>query len=669
MKRVVAALLLALASAVTAQQTTNNLLSGTWSGAAVYTGTGAGFSGGNVAGYNSSTNTIYFGYSQSTVSQTIAINNALSGSGVQVSGINYGFSYLNEGTSAGTLSSTIRITSNTGATLQTYTQSHGTTSGWTAYARTQTFASPYDLANVGNASMSFTGKDNRFWAGYYGPRVSNPYMTLNYTVDPCVGNPRYSSSCPGYNVDMWSTGDLTSVNGTTFAINQALGFGNTGVRVHSVTWGYDYSIGGRWCSGWNFLGICFNWSDSSVTGNVVVNNNNNQVIVSDNNTTAGENISGSFRREVLLGNTSPNVSGLGNASIGLSTTGIASATPYMGFNFTPDICTTDPLVNAQCPGYAAALFTQQCNANQLSDPQCPGYAQAYMSQQCSLNTLYNPACPGYAVAYLNYQCSINPLYATQCPGYAQAYFNQQCTNDPLYSNQCPGYAQAYFNQQCNLNGLYSQQCPNYGEAYAKKNLLNQPVAATTTSTAPLAESTPSTITSATGDATVDKAIVAPTTTATPASPTAAVQLVQAPSTTTPETVTTREKKTETTTVSQASSSEKTQPTARQQLAERRMEAAKREAVEKGKNLANDMGKAADMESQKQIQNIVIEAMGYTPGFDAYSKALVPDAVGYKPFTIYNNQTTVDNQRVGRGLFGPADRIHTELVESQYNRGK
>ena len=69
------------------------------------------------------------------------------------------------------------------------------------------------------------------------------------------------------------------------------------------------------------------------------------------------------------------------------------------------------------------------------------------------------------------------------------------------------------------------------------------------------------------------------------------------------------------------------------------------------------------------QNIVIEAMGYTPGFDAYSKALVPDAVGYKPFTIYNNQTTVDNQRVGRGLFGPADRIHTELVESQYNRGK
>ena len=108
--------------------------------------------------------------------------------------------------------------------------------------------------------------------------------------------------------------------------------------------------------------------------------------------------------------------------------------------------------------------------------------------------------------------------------------------------------------------------------------------------------------------------------------------------------------------------------ARQELAERRQEAAKKEAVEKGKNLANDMGKAADMESQKQVQNVVLQAMAFVPGFDAYGRATVPDAKGYKPFTVYNGQTNVDNRRLGLGLYGPSDRLHNDLIESQYNRG-
>ena len=97
-------------------------------------------------------------------------------------------------------------------------------------------------------------------------------------------------------------------------------------------------------------------------------------------------------------------------------------------------------------------------------------------------------------------------------------------------------------------------------------------------------------------------------------------------------------------------------------------AAKAAAVEKGKNLANEMGKVADMESQKQVQNVVLQAMAFVPGFDAYGKVTIPDVAGYKPFTVYNNQKTVDNARLGRGLFGATDRVHNEMVESQYNRG-
>jgi hypothetical protein len=119
----------------------------------------------------------------------------------------------------------------------------------------------------------------------------------------------------------------------------------------------------------------------------------------------------------------------------------------------------------------------------------------------------------------------------------------------------------------------------------------------------------------------------------------------------------------------AQGGEKPKPTARQELAERRQAAAKAEAVEKGKNLAKDMGKVADMESQKQIQNVVIQAMGFTPGFEKYGTANVPDGKAYRPYTVYNNQSNVDNRKLGWGLFGPTDNVHTQMVDSQYNLGK
>ena len=56
-------------------------------------------------------------------------------------------------------------------------------------------------------------------------------------------------------------------------------------------------------------------------------------------------------------------------------------------------------------------------------------------------------------------------------------------------------------------------------------------------------------------------------------------------------------------------------------------------------------------------------MGFTPGFDAY-KVMIPDVAGYKPYSIYGNQKTVDN-RSARRLFGGTDQLHNEMVNSQY----
>ena len=385
-------------------------------------------------------------------------------------------------------------------------------------------------------------------------------------------------------------------------------------------------------------------------------------------------------------------------------------------------CTISALYDPSCPGYQAAYVTQQCSINPLYDSSCPGYANAYHEQQCSLNSLYATNCPGYAAAYLQLQCTANPLYSTTCEGYAAAYHNQQCsisalyaadcpgyaaafktqqcTANPLYATDCPGYATAYFNQQCGLNALYDRSCPGYAAAYATKMILEQQNIASTVATAGVIASTaPTNTTSSTttpttssdgttrvalvADNNVNNVITSTSTSASPTAPAAAVQLnAPAPAQNSPTASAPppaekkqEEKKAEGGQPSQSGpqggqqEQKSDQPkTARQELQERRQEAAKAKAVEQGKDLANNMGKAADMEQQKQIQNVVIQAMGFTPGFDAY-KVTIPDVAGYKPYSVYGNQRNVDNRRLGYGLFSPTDNLHKEMINSQYQQGK
>jgi hypothetical protein len=151
--------------------TSPNLLT-TPTGVVNYTGTGQGYSGGSTPGYNSTNNTIYFGYTQSQVAYTYAFSQALQNSGMNIIGYNYGWSYLNEGTTAGNLSAVVNFAGTSSASLHYKSWSLGTTSGWTSISGTETFANSGLLAsNIANFTLTFNGKDNRFWAGYYGPQV------------------------------------------------------------------------------------------------------------------------------------------------------------------------------------------------------------------------------------------------------------------------------------------------------------------------------------------------------------------------------------------------------------------------------------------------------------------------------------------------------------------
>ena len=383
------------------------------------------------------------------------------------------------------------------------------------------------------------------------------------------------------------------------------------------------------------------------------------------------------------------------AAVDLCTVSPTSSPSCPGY--TDAMCAANPLYSSSCPGYAEAYFTQQCSSNPLYDSACPGYATAYYSYQCSINTLYHTGCPGYAQAYFDQQCGLDPLYNQDCPGYADAYYVQQCTASPLYDSGCTGYAQAYFDQQCSLNVLYNSQCPGYeiayfnqqcandalynnqcsgyGEAYAKKFIL---IASPAAETAVVAEIETVIVAQATvaetkevTAATATETVSAPAVSASPAAAaTAPVSLVTAPA----PAAASAEKKAETQTETAAGggSSESTSrpATTRQTLAQRRLAAAREAAAESANvnpgAVASQMDSAASMEQQVELQNVVIGAMGFVAGFDAYGRVTLPDAAGYKPFEIYKGQRNVDST-AARGLLGRSDRIHQDMVDSQYNK--
>jgi hypothetical protein len=390
--------------------------------------------------------------------------------------------------------------------------------------------------------------------------------------------------------------------------------------------------------------------------------------------------------------------------------------------YTQAMCSANPLFSTTCSGYASAYYSQQCSLNSLYDVGCPGYAQAYFNYQCSLDSLYSSSCPGYQQAYLNQQCSISPLYSSSCSGYqiavnecsanplthtycpsyqsavndcstngllhsycpTYALEQQLCSTDPLSNQLCAGFARA--TNECNSNQLLYNYCPAYTTTLASCSVNPQsnslcpgysPTAPTTASPVSVAEVTPSsTNTVSTGNSTVDS--VVNTTATSTTSPTATVSLAPNPSVSNNTTVQTavveakqetkkEEPAAQTTTAKSDSSGEKEtggKKTARQEIAERRAEVAKRAAVEAGKNASEEMNSAPTLEAQVKIQNVVIQAMGFTPGFDAYS-FIMPDGVGYKPFAIYKDQKTVDNTRMLRGLTGASDRLHTQMVDAQY----
>ena len=682
--------------------TSQNILTpsvGAWSGSV--TGQAGGFSGGGSGpAYNPATNTLIFGYTTATATQRInaeafAIQHALdlSNSGIKINGYNYSWMINNSGDNVGTLTGKVEMLRG-GNPLQSYTYNYSApTQGFELKTGTQTFNSPQDLLAADQIALSFTGKDARFWAGYYGPQVRQPSLTLNYTTDPCMSNPAYSSSCAGFNNILTSQ----RMYAESYAINQALDLVGAGLKIHGLNYGYDYVLGGRWCSvaGTNADGTlgCSVWDDSSLAVGVAVTKSDHSILYSnahihsEQNTSGSTNYSHIFNNSLLLGD-------MGGFAMADQVNGTGAVfNKFSSWKYTPDACVVNPLSSTTCSGYQAAYQAQMCAANPTYNSACPGYAEAIFMQQCTAIPLSNPSCPGYASAYLTYQCSINPLYSTTCSGYAEAYKAQQCSLDGLYDRTCPNYSTAYATKMV-LEQQGTASIVATAGTVARNDPANQPVSTSTASTTVGSDGAVSVGVSKTGDSNVDKAIAPPPPSANSATaPAGAVQLAPPPPAPQQQMAQNEPKgggdkpeprgsnkqedkkddapkgsggnsPSQNSNNSQASSDKPAAPTARQALQERREAAAKAEAVEKGKNLANEMGKASDLEAQKAVQNVVIQAMGFTPGFDAYGRQMIVQQQFYKPYQVYGNQKTIDNRSALR-MFGGTDNLHQQMIESQY----
>jgi hypothetical protein len=360
-------------------------------------GSAGGVSGGNVPAYNSSTGNIIFGYTQATVSQSVAINSALAaaGTGIQLSGYKYAWQINNDlsngGGNRGTLTANVSLTGAGGNVLESFNYDYNQNlPGFTLFTGTQMFSSQYTTAQASNLTVSFTGKDQNFWAGYYGPRVHVDDVSLLYTVDPCKLNPAYSSTCTGFG-NIVNTKNLldSTVGGSylnqAFAVNTALQNAGVGATVHGFNYGFNWRVGQGFsgCTATNQDGSCSWYMNipAYASASVSLTNSSNQIIEQKNYSFSGEGTSGSVSEKYLLPS-SLNQSMLGTGRIVGSASGTGSSIEgaWATMIYTADPCVANPLHSSSCKGYAFAM-SKQLSASNNTAPIAPNGTQMQDSVQ------------------------------------------------------------------------------------------------------------------------------------------------------------------------------------------------------------------------------------------------------------------------------------------------
>ena len=362
--------------------TTGNLITnpGFTNGSTGWTTTGNGTAGMFGAG---GSDAYQFSWQAGTVSQSIAVNQALTGTGIMVSGLQYGWRYANwcknkiggeqscfdsEGI-IDQFGANVSLTNSAGTSVYSQSFNYNTwLYAWQRENQDVTFASPYALTGLNNLTISFSGVDSGGWAGLYGPVVTDVYAKLKYSVDPCAQNPAYSSTCAGFNKILNTNNLLDSTQGglslnQAFAINTALSNAGVGAMVHGFNYGFNWRVGQSWsgCTATNQDGSCSWYMNMPAYANATVSltNSSNQSIHSKSYSFTGDGTSGSVSEKYLLPS-SMNQSMLGTGRIVGSASGTNSSIEgaWATMIYTADPCVANALYSSNCKGYAFAMAKQ-----------------------------------------------------------------------------------------------------------------------------------------------------------------------------------------------------------------------------------------------------------------------------------------------------------------------
>jgi hypothetical protein len=371
--------------------TTSNLLSGasgSWSG--TVPGSAGGYSGGYTAGFNPTTNTILFGYTQQTTTQSVAINSALQDTGIQVTGYNYSWKINNNTANYfGSLTGNVTLKGTAGNTLETYSYNYnaqnttGDAEYFQLFSGTQNFTRNYLAGELSTISVSFTGKDSRFWAGYYGPRVRDPQLSLNYRVDPCANNPAYSPQCAGFNDLVTSINLVPYPNAVatgsnyvdnTYPIATVLSSSGSGLALHGFKYGFVYDLKDPYCSS-SFLGIfCTGWTDSVARVSAGATNANGGLVFNNNHVFQGANTGPQEMNYQYLFPNSTNTNLMGNFHFSAQVEGNGSIyNMYSKMIVTPDPCMKNVMYSPTCTGFQEAI--DKLNGTNKTDYATTGYTE------------------------------------------------------------------------------------------------------------------------------------------------------------------------------------------------------------------------------------------------------------------------------------------------------
>lgn len=170
-------------------------------------------------------NYINYSYGYTDLYQVQAISSILPQTGLRVNGYTFGFTAKNgNGWDDGRVDQLNAYVTfyGTDGKVKDYTNYDlNSKFNWTTFSYSKDFVTPYSDKDLSTVQYGFTGKDNNFWAGNYGPEIMDVNFSLKYSVDACAVNVLSSPTCPGYTEALLKSIPTTTNTDTTTTVATA----------------------------------------------------------------------------------------------------------------------------------------------------------------------------------------------------------------------------------------------------------------------------------------------------------------------------------------------------------------------------------------------------------------------------------------------------------------